>query len=227
VLLAAIAAVMVLGACGHPRVPMPGGGSASGSGPFGTPATGGETAIVIPSEESSDKPAPLPSRLPGMTLDATLRSTGSRLVADYTVTNATGRTVLVVDRIPKSLGSSRLEATDIAPAHAWVVMAGNVVRVTKQAFPIAPNVRFIADPVIGGHVVEPGGSTKGTAEVSLPPRLDVPGREFQAPRTPVSPAADTWQFCVQVAQVERPRDVVSVSAVAHAPLLCSLPQPLS
>jgi hypothetical protein len=186
-----------------------------------------EPTDVTPSGEPSDKPAPLPTGLPGVTLDATLRSSGSQLVADYTVSNATGRTVLVVDRIPKSLGGSRLEAADISPDHAWVVMAADVVRVSKQAFPIAPNVRFIADPVIGGHVLRPGASTRGTATAPLPPELHVPGPEFQAPRTPVSPKAETWQFCVQVAEVEQPRDVVPVSTVAHSPLLCSAPRPLS
>ena len=181
--------------------------------------------VVTPSEETT-KPQPSPTALPGVALDATLRSTGSRLVAEYVVTNSSTRPVVVVDRVPTSLGSSMLDAADIDPDHAWVVMAGTVVRVTKQAFPAAAGIRFIADPVIGGHVVAPGGVTKGTATAPLPPVLDVPGREFEAPRTPIAQTADTWQFCVQVADVDQPREVVSVSAVAHAPLLCTEVRPL-
>jgi hypothetical protein len=168
----------------------------------------------------------LPTGLPGVALEATLRSSGSQLVAEYKVTNAADHPVVVVDRIPESLGSSVLEASDIAPGRAWVVMAGNVVRVTKQAFPIKPDVRFIAEPVIGGHVLKPGASTMGTAQVPLPPRLDVPGPEFEAPRTPIPQGPDTWQFCVQVADVDQPREVLPVTAVANAPLLCTAPEPL-
>lgn len=224
-------AIGLVSACGTAGpVSGPGVGQEKSPGDGTTPVvtpTRAQRTDVTPSEESPAKPAPLPSRLPGVTLDATLRSTGSQLVADYTVSNATGRTVLVVDRIPRSLGASRIDAADIPPDHAWVVMAADVIRVSKQAFPIAPNVRFIADPVIGGHVLGPGASTRGTATAPLPPELHVPGPEFQAPRTPVSPRADTWQFCVQVAEVEQPRDVVPVSTVAHSPLLCSAPRPLS
>ena len=196
----------------------------TGSTPVVTPSRS-QRPVVTPSEETT-KPQPSPTALPGVALDASLRSTGSRLVAEYAVTNSSPRPVVVVDRIPTALGSSMLDAADIDPDHAWVVMAGTVVRVTKQAFPAAPGVRFIADPVIGGHVVAPGGVTKGTATAPLPPVLDVPGREFEAPRTPITQTADTWQFCVQVADLDQPREVVSVSAVTHAPLLCSDAEPL-
>ncbi|MDN5796397.1 MAG: hypothetical protein L0H79_11685 [Intrasporangium sp.] len=192
-----------------------------------TPAT--TTSATATSPDTSTQPRPLPTGLPGVALDAALTSDHSRLVARYRVTNSSQRPVVVVDRIPKSLGSATLGSEsrgDIDPTFAWVVMADGVLRVTKQAFPIAPGVRFVAPPVIGGHVAEPGGSISGTAEAPLPARLTVPGREFEAPREPIDPAATQWQFCVQVAGLEPPRDVIPVSAVADAPLLCTAPESL-
>lgn len=226
------AAVIVLGlpalaACGQPSPGQgpAGGGSADESGWFSPGPGGGLTPIVTPSEPTT-KPQPLPTALAGVTLMATLRVEGAALVADYAVSNRSDRPVVAVDRIPKSLGSAKLDDGDLDPAHAWVLMAGERVRVTKQAFPIAPGVRFIADPVIGAHVLQSGASLSGTGKVPLPPTLDVPGPEFEAPRGPIVTGETQWEFCVQVAALEQPSEVVSVSEVARAPLLCSDPAPL-
>lgn len=226
VLAGMVAVLAALAACGQPSGPgRAGGGTPTETGSFGTPTGRDLTDIVTPSEPPA-KTRPLPTGLPGVSLDAALRSTGSQLVAEYKVTNSADHPVVVIDRIPESLGSSMLEASDIASHHAWVLMAGNVVRVTKQAFPIKPDIRFIAEPVIGGHVLGSGASTTGAAQVPLPPSLDVPGPEFEAPRTPIRQGADMWQFCVQVAEVDQPREVLPVSTVANAPLLCTSPQSL-
>jgi hypothetical protein len=159
----------------------------------------------------------------GLSLGATLSHSSTQLVATYKETSSDDRVHLVIDRIPATLGSSRVDPDTIAADHAWVLMANGRVRVTKQAFPIAPDTRFIAEPAIGAHVLEPGASLTGTAVASLPPTLDVPGVEFTAPREPIDPNATEWEFCVQVAMVAQPRDVVPVNEVADGPLLCSPP----
>ncbi|WP_347350669.1 hypothetical protein [Intrasporangium sp.] len=221
--------VMSVSGCGGTGSGGPGsGGSGSGGPGPGGATTGsqpgpGETSTAGETP-TGPLPAPLPTGMAGVRLTADLTSGDGRLVAEYRVDNSSDHPVVVVDRIPESLGSAALGETD--PDHAWVVMAGDVVRVTKQSFPIAPGVRFVAAPVIGAHVVAPGAGVSGSARVPLPARLDVPGREFEAPREPVDPAATRWQFCVQVAELDHPSEVVTVSAVAGAPLLCSATEPL-
>lgn len=159
----------------------------------------------------------------GLSLNATLSHSSTQLMATYTVTNSDDQVHLVIDRIPATLGSSRLDPDTLNPQHAWVLMAKSRIRVTKQAFPIAPDTRFIGEPVIGAHVLEPGATLTGSAVAPLPPRLDVPGVEFTVPREPIVPSATEWEFCVQVAMVAQPRDVVPVNEVADGPLLCSQP----
>jgi hypothetical protein len=158
-----------------------------------------------------------------VTLAATLSHSAAQLVATYTVTNSTDHAQLVIDRIPATLGSSQVDADTINSEHAWVVMANGRVRVTKQAFPIVPDTHFIAEPAIGAHVLEPGESLTGPAVAPLPPTLDVPGVEFTVPREPIDRNATEWEFCVQVATVAEPREVVPVNEVADGPLLCSPP----
>jgi hypothetical protein len=209
----ALAVPLLLGACGQPETDVV------------TPGSGAPSLLTQTTKPSVTGPlvptAPAPTG--GVTLDATLSHTSTRLVATYTVTNSTHHAELVIDRIPATLGSSRVETDTLDPEHAWVLMADGRVRVTKQAFPIAPDTRFSAAPAIGAHVLEPGASLTGTAAAPLPPTLDVPGEEYTVPRTAIDPNATEWQFCVQVATVAQPRDVVPVSEVADGPLLCSPP----
>lgn len=212
----ALSVPFALGSCSPPEADD---GSASNSLPD---STGRGTLAAKPSVTGPLVPT-APVAAGGLSLDATLSYSASELVATYTVTNSDDRAHLVIDRIPARLGSSQIDADTIDPEHAWVLMAGGRVRVTKQAFPIASDTRLIDEPAIGAHVLEPGASLTGTAVAPLPPTLDVPGVEFTVPRAPIDPNATEWEFCVQVATVEQPRDVVPVRELAGSALLCSPP----
>lgn len=118
------------------------------------------------------------------------------LVVDYRLTNTGSTPVLAYDVVPQELGSATLPA-DVDVQHAWVYEQSGVLRLSKQGFDTAPNVRFIAAPVIGAHIVAPGASLTGRAYAVWPPALDVPGESFSAPRQPVDPAVEKWQFCLQ------------------------------
>ena len=119
------------------------------------------------------------------------------LVVDYTVTNTGAQPLLAYDVVPQDLGSATLP-TDVDVTHAWVYEQSGVLRLSKQGFATAPNVRFAAAPVMGGHVIAPGASLRGRAYAASPPKLDVPGDSFEAPRTAVDPGVKQWQLCVQV-----------------------------
>lgn len=119
------------------------------------------------------------------------------LVVDYTVTNTGSTPLLAYDVVPQDLGSAALP-TGVDQQHAWVYEQSGVLRLSKQGFATAPDVRFAAAPVMGGHVLAPGASVTGKAYAVSPPTLDVPGDSFEAPRGAVSPGLKQWQFCVQV-----------------------------
>lgn len=216
VLSVAFAAVLGLAACGSPG-PETGGSPPAGAGtdPAPTAPSGTGPWITGPSTTGPS------SALGDLRLTASWSASATAATVAYTVANASDRVRLVIDRIPARLGGATLGAVD--PARAWVYRFAAGVRVSKQAFPVAPNVRFVAAPVIGARFLAPGARLTGTARVVLPPVLDVPGEEFTAPREPVDAGATSWQFCLQVATVDRPREVVPISEVALAPLVCSAP----
>jgi hypothetical protein len=156
------------------------------------------------------------------------------LAVDYTLTNAGPADLVAYDVVPVGLGSAVLPA-DADPEHAWVVMHGGVVRLTKQGFALAPGVRFMAAPVVGVRALAPGGAVNGRAWAPNPPRASVPGDSFDAPRGALDPAAKTWQFCVQL--VPRPAGtrpapshpgvlVAAVAAPEPNQLVCTEPAPL-
>jgi len=162
-------------------------------------------------------------------LEATMAPGGH--VIDYTVTNTGAQPLLAYDVVPQDLGSATLP-TGVDVAHAWVYEKSGVLRLSKQGFSTAPNVRFAAAPVMGGHVIAPGASIRGRAYAASPPKLDVPGDSFEAPRTAVDPGVKQWQLCVQVddrAAQARPATVGSgiVQAPSAAPqgdeLVCTRP----
>ncbi|MDV3220999.1 hypothetical protein [Intrasporangium sp.] len=156
------------------------------------------------------------------------------LVVEYTVRNSGTESLVVHDRVPGDLGSSTLP-DQIDPEHAWVYMAGDVLRVSKQGF--EPTVAFFAAPVTGARQIPAGGMLAGRAVVNVPVELDVPSEEFDAPRSPIetSGAGRVWQFCLHV----EPRSaeahpstadpdvlVAPVSAPEPGELLCTAPTPL-
>lgn len=164
------------------------------------------------------------------------------LAVDYTLVNTGQRSLAAYDRVPDDLGSAALG--QVNPEHAWVYMSGPVLRVSKQSFDTAPNVRFAVAPVTGIRPLPAGGSLTGRAWVPLPPTLDVPGKNFVSPGgRGLALDLFTWQFCVQIGDLaERtgpvtdavpdsaaPGEVVR-SAPASAPqageLICTEPVPL-
>jgi hypothetical protein len=165
-------------------------------------------------------------------LEATMAPGG--LVVDYTVTNTGAQPLLAYDVVPQDLGSATLP-TDVDVTHAWVYEQSGVLRLSKQGFAPAPNVRFAAAPVMGGHVIAPGASLRGRAYAASPPKLDVPGDSFEAPRTAVDPGVKQWQLCVQVDdRAAQARPAAAGGGVVQAPsaapqgdeLVCTPPAPL-
>lgn len=202
-----------------------------------------------PPDEATTPPGQ-PTGTAGVTMRATLstgmpRAPGAAatgtpgLVVDYTVRNTGDGPVVVHDRVPDALGSAVLP-TRLDPEHAWVFAVEGVLRVSKQGFAPAPGTRFVAAPRTGAHVLPPGATLQGRAFAPLPPRLDVPGAEFTAPRGPIA-GLTSWQFCVQVARgvpvpgattaagsglADPPVVPVAVTAPGPDELLCSPVAPL-
>ena len=157
------------------------------------------------------------------------------LLVEYTLVNHGQQSLAVYDRVPPDLGSAALP--EINPEHAWVYMFDRALRVSKQAFDTAPGVDFAATPVTGIRPLPAGGSLTGRAWAPLPPKLDVPGKNFSSPGgRGLDLDIFTWQFCVQVADfAERGGPVTdrapgSLAAPASGPaqgeLLCTDPGPL-
>lgn len=220
--------VGVVAACGQAS---PGGGAT----PAGSGATdGGSAATASPSDAGGGGSSGTSQTVTvgDVTLSARVQpGGGSRLVVDYTLSHSGSADLVALDRVPADLGSATLPP-DLDPEHAWVYVAKGVGRVSKQAFGIAPGVRFMAAPVTGGRALPPGGTLTGRASVPLPLTLDVPGESFEAPRAPVGPTVRTWQLCIQV--IERTSPVrpspgdpetllVPVAAPEPGQLLCTRP----
>lgn len=155
----------------------------------------------------------------------------SGLVVDYSLTNTGSKALVAYDAVPGDLGSATL-TKPVDPQHAWVYAESGVLRLSKQGFATAPNVRFAAAPVMGGHTIAPGATITGKAYAATPPKLDVPGESFVAPRSLVDPALKQWQLCIQVddrAMQARPSAVGGgvVEAASMAPqgeqLVCTEP----
>lgn len=208
--LAALGAVLVTSACGQ-ATPSPGAPtSAGGSVPAVQVVTSGAVRLEAAMAPGGPKPAGTAGAGTG------IAATGG-LVVDYTVTNTGTKPLLAYDVVPQDLGSATVPA-DVDAKHAWVYEESGVLRLSKQGFSPAPNVRFAAAPVMGGHVLAPGASVTGKAYAVSPPTLDVPGESFEAPRTAVDPGVKQWQFCVQVDdRTAQARPAAAGSGVVQAP----------
>lgn len=207
----ALGAVLATAACGQAN-PSVGGA---------TPAPGGASGATQATPSATDFVPPIATQTVAQTggtgtlrLEATMTRTGHvqggstvgtgagmsvrpGLLVSYRLTNAGSTPVLADDVVPQDLGSATLPA-GVDVQHAWVFEQSGVLRLSKQGFATAPNVRFAAAPVIGAHAVAPGATLSGRAYAVWPLALDVPGESFQAPRQPVDPAVATWQLCIQV-----------------------------
>jgi len=237
----ALAAALATSACGQ-ATPSPGAATPAGDGgtsTSSTPTSGGDAGSGAETATAGGVhlEATMAPGVPGGGATGTGTGTGNGiaagpgLVVTYTLTNTGAEPVLAYDVVPDDLGSATLPE-DVDPEHAWVYEQSGVLRLSKQGFPPAPNVRFIAAPAMGGHTIAPGASLTGRAYAVSPPTLDVPGDTFEAPRTPVDPAVKQWQFCVQVddrAAEARPSAVGGgvVEAPSKAPegdeLVCTPP----
>lgn len=209
----------ILTACGQPGA-TPGGATATGWFSYGTPrVTQGDLVLeaVLTSGRSQHPTA-------GQQLG---------LVVEYTISNNGSEPMLLHDRVPPTLGSATLPE-NLTAERVWVYLADGRIRLSKQGFSPAPGVRFIATPVMGARVLEPQQRLSGRAWAPLPPTLDVPGAEFDAPRTALDPktaAVQEWEFCVQVTAGSqgRPSDVdasvveVPATAPSGGELVCSSP----
>lgn len=210
----------ILAACGQPA-DTPGGstGSSETSGSGVTTAAGGVQLTVRPGTGTQE----FPSEEPG-------KPKQQGVVVEYTVVNGGSAPVQVQDLVPAGLGSATLPE-DVNPEHVWVFMSDGRIRLSKQGFDVAPGVRFVAAPVIGAHVVQPGGTLTGRAYAALPLDLDVPTPEFTVPRKPLDPGATEAEFCVQVTTDATGRPwaaddtvlEVPVAEPAEGQLLCSQP----
>ncbi|OFE17125.1 hypothetical protein BA895_16755 [Humibacillus sp. DSM 29435] len=157
------------------------------------------------------------------------------LLVEYTIVNHGQQSLAAYDLVPADLGSAAL--TEVNPEHAWVYLHDRSLRVSKQAFDTAPGVDFAAAPVTGIRPLPAGGTLTGRAWAPLPPKLDVPGKNFASPGgRGLALDLFTWQFCVQVGDfAERGGPVTDrlagpLAAPARAPgpgeLLCTVPGPL-
>lgn len=191
-----LGAVLATAACGQ----------ATPSGGSGTPAGDGGTASSAPTSGGTARrsgPARQTVTAEGVRLEAEMAPGGagiaasSGLVVDYSLTNTGSKPLVAYDVVPDDLGSAIL-AKGVDPRHAWVYAESGVLRISKQGFATAPDVRFAAAPVMGGHTIAPGATITGKAYAATPPKLDVPGESFVAPRTSVEPAPKQWQLCLQV-----------------------------
>ncbi|MER7072890.1 hypothetical protein [Terrabacter sp. NPDC000476] len=228
----ALGAVLVTSACGSSTpssVATPaGGGAGAGSATTDAGSGAGTTTNGIRLEAQLAPGGP-----GGVAVGAGIAAAPGYVVR-YTVTNTTSEPVLARDVVPRDLGSATL-AADVEREHVWVYEQDGVLRLSKQGFAPAPNVRFAAAPVVGGHTIAPGASLTGRAYAVSPPRLHVPGESFEAPRTPVGRSVSQWQFCVQVdGEVAQARPsavgggVVQVAATAPAgdDLVCTPATPI-
>ncbi len=209
----------ILAACTQPA-DTPGGTNGSSTEVTGTStAAAGVQLTVRPGTGTQE----FPSEEPG-------KPKQEGIVVEWTVDNGGTVPVQVHDLIPTGLGSATLPA-DVNPEHAWVFMEDGRIRLSKQGFDVAPGVAFVAAPVVGAHVVQPGESLTGRAYAALPLDLDVPTPEFTAPRRPLDPRATEAEFCVQVTTDATGRPWAADSAVLEVPagepaegqLLCSQP----
>jgi hypothetical protein len=123
------------------------------------------------------------------------------VVVTYTLARegAQGGELIAYDVVPDTLGSSALPP-DLNPEHAWVHASGATVRLSKQGFAAAPGTTFIAAPVTGARVIPADHPLEGRAYAVSPAELDVPSREFTAPRGPLPSSSGSWQLCVQVGE---------------------------
>ena len=119
------------------------------------------------------------------------------LVVDYTVTNTGAQPLLAYDVVPQDLGSATLP-TDVDVTHAWVYEQSGVLRLSKQGFATAPNVRFAAAPVMGGHVIAPGASLPWEGVCRVAAEAGRAGDPSRPHAQPVDPGVKQWQLCVQV-----------------------------
>ncbi len=215
-------AALALGACGSAASPGAGssGGStvvggtmpaASGSGSGGSggvseaTGTSGDVRLVATVAPGSPATGGGIKAEPGVVVEYTLSNTGSAPLA-------------AVDVVPTALGSASLPA-DADRQHAWVYAHEGTVRVSKQGFATAPNVRFAAAPTIGARTLPAGGTLTGRAFVPTPLARAVPGADFTAPSDPLPAAAGSFSFCVQVGPAGSPmRRSAAVQGVLETPV---------
>ncbi|MFD1056215.1 hypothetical protein [Terrabacter terrigena] len=231
----ALGTVLVTGACGQAS---PSGSRATPAGHGGTasPAATASTSPAAGHSSSSGGPARQTVTVGGVRLEAEMAPAGagiaasSGLLVEYSVTNTGSKPVVALDVVPDDLGSATVPK-DVDPQHAWVYAESGVLRISKQGFATAPNVRFAAAPVMGGHTIAPGATITGRAYAAMPPKLDVPGESFVAPHALVDPALKQWQLCIQVDDHARGRPsavgggVVEVASTAPRgdQLACTAP----
>ncbi len=223
---AALAALAALALAGCGSAVSPGSGSSGGStavggtmpapgdsgsgGPGGSggsgPATGTSGAVRLVATAAPGSPATAGIKAaPGVVVEYTLSNTGSSPLAAY-------------DVVPASLGSAALPA-DVDREHAWVYAQQGTVRVSKQGFATAPNVRFAAAPTMGARALPAGGTLSGRAFVPTPLARAVPGADFTAPNEPLPAAAGSFTFCVQVGPGGAPmRPSAAVRGVLETPV---------
>lgn len=203
----AIGAVLATGACGQAS-PSVGGSTPAPGSPSGTAAATTPTATSTATQSGASGSLRLEATMVreghvqggsgGSTVGTGAgMSVRPGLLVTYRLANAGPKPVLAYDVVPNDLGSATLPA-GVDLQHAWVYEQSGVLRLSKQGFATAPNVRFAAAPVIGAHPVAPGATLSGRAYAVWPPALDVPGESFEAPRQRVDPAVETWQLCLQV-----------------------------
>ncbi|MEW1951927.1 hypothetical protein [Terrabacter sp. NPDC080008] len=225
----AVGAVLAAGACGSTPSPV---GQPTGA-PTATASTGSSsTRTVTVGSVRLEATMGREGKVQG---GATVAGMSVRpgLVVEYRLANTGAKPVLAYDVVPQDLGSATLPA-GVDVQHTWVYEQSGVLRLSKQGFAPAPNVRFAAAPVIGAHTVAPGKTLTGRAYAVWPLVLDVPGESFSAPRQRVDPSVGTWQFCVQVdgrAAQARPSAVAGVMQVPVAApqgdqLVCTQPAPI-
>lgn len=209
----------ILTACGQPGA-TPGGATATSPFSRGTPRVTQGNLVLEAVLTSGSSQHPTAGQQPG-------------LVVEYTISNDGSEPLLVHDRVPPTLGSATLPE-NLTAERVWVYLSDGRIRLSKQGFAPAPGIRFIAAPVMGARLLEPQQRLSGRAWAPLPPTLDVPGAEFDAPRTAIDPKAQEWEFCVHVTAGSkgRPSDVdasvleVPATAPGGAELICSSPSAL-
>ena len=218
-LAAAVLATVTLAACGSAASPGAGssGGSTvvggtmpAGSGSGGSGGSGGATG-------TSGSVRLVASVAPGAPSKAGIKAEPG-VVVEYTLSNTGSTPLAAVDVVPTSLGSASLPA-DADREHAWVYAHEGTVRVSKQGFATAPNVRFAAAPTIGVRTLPAGGTLTGRAFVPTPLALAVPGADFTAPTDPLPAAAGSFSFCVQVGPAGSPmHPSAAVQGVLETPV---------